>query len=67
MKPTPPCLDCPDREIGCHSRCEKYIQFRNDLDAHKAEIEDNLRIERMVDSYQAEAVLKVKGRKGKIP
>lgn len=18
------CMDCPDREIGCHSKCEKY-------------------------------------------
>lgn len=22
---TCPCKDCTDREIGCHSTCEKYI------------------------------------------
>ena len=27
-KNTPPCKDCKDREIGCHSRCEKYGKFR---------------------------------------
>lgn len=23
-----PCLDCPDRVIGCHGSCEKYIAFK---------------------------------------
>ena len=27
MKPMPPCKDCEDRELGCHSTCEKYIEF----------------------------------------
>lgn len=22
-----PCKDCPDRQVGCHSTCEKYITF----------------------------------------
>lgn len=22
-----PCKDCPDRLVGCHSTCEKYITF----------------------------------------
>lgn len=28
MKFTPsPCKDCKNREIGCHSTCEKYIKY----------------------------------------
>lgn len=23
-----PCKDCGDREIGCHSKCEKYKAFK---------------------------------------
>lgn len=23
----PPCKDCPDRYVGCHSTCEKYIAY----------------------------------------
>ena len=23
-----PCKDCPDRFVGCHSQCEKYIAFQ---------------------------------------
>ena len=27
-----PCKNCPDREIGCHSRCNKYLEFRKKRD-----------------------------------
>lgn len=30
-----PCKDCPDRHIGCHAKCEKYIKFKEE----SAEIE----------------------------
>lgn len=22
-----PCKDCPQREVGCHGRCESYAKF----------------------------------------
>ena len=31
-----PCQrECPDRKLGCHSSCEKYIKFRKELDVLK--------------------------------
>lgn len=24
---TPTCKDCPDRFVGCHGVCEKYLKF----------------------------------------
>lgn len=27
-----PCKDCPDRHQGCHSECEKYLEFRKERD-----------------------------------
>lgn len=27
-----PCINCCDREVGCHSKCDKYKKFRSDLD-----------------------------------
>lgn len=30
MKPKAPCLNCEDRNPGCHSRCEKYISYKED-------------------------------------
>ena len=29
------CLDCPDRYAGCHSKCEKYQQERNEYKEQK--------------------------------
>lgn len=28
-----PCLNCPDRCVGCHSTCAKYKDFRATCDA----------------------------------
>lgn len=27
-----PCRDCKFREVGCHSKCESYKQYRASLD-----------------------------------
>lgn len=32
VKVNGPCLDCPDRSIGCHGTCERYKTFRAALD-----------------------------------
>ena len=29
------CRHCDKRQIGCHSTCEDYAQFRKDLDEYK--------------------------------
>ena len=31
-----PCKDCSDRVVGCHSSCDKYKQYRSELDEFKA-------------------------------
>ena len=33
----PPCKDCPDRVLGCHKTCEKYLAFREEVDAEHAQ------------------------------
>jgi hypothetical protein len=25
-----PCKDCKERELGCHAKCEKYIDFKQE-------------------------------------
>lgn len=29
------CFKCEERVVGCHSQCEKYKQFRRDMDEKK--------------------------------
>lgn len=36
-RPKAPCKDCPDRTIGCHSSCEVYGSFREELDEYNKE------------------------------
>lgn len=35
------CYNCPDREVGCHAHCERYLQEKNKHDKarEKAQIE----------------------------
>lgn len=30
-----PCKDCPDRCVGCHAKCEKYLSWKK----HEEELE----------------------------
>lgn len=36
---TAPCKDCEDRQIGCHSICEKYIQYKRIRDEERQKIQ----------------------------
>lgn len=37
-----PCKDCPDREPGCHAKCEKYQTWRHELDQVRAWLRDQM-------------------------
>ena len=30
-----PCLDCPDRHLGCHDHCERYQAYKTQLAEYK--------------------------------
>ncbi len=32
-----PCKDCPDRAMGCHDRCKKYLNYKKQLDEIREE------------------------------
>jgi hypothetical protein len=54
-----PCKDCPERVLGCHSTCEKYIAFREERDkmlAARYKANRN-------DGYFAEAIARRKAKK----
>lgn len=33
-----PCKDCKERELGCHSKCEKYLAFKLERDKEQEQI-----------------------------
>ena len=30
-----PCKDCPDRYVGCHERCSKYLAYKAEREAER--------------------------------
>lgn len=36
---TSPCKDCPDRYVGCHSKCDKYLEFKEQHSKEKTIIQ----------------------------
>lgn len=52
-----PCKDCENRYVGCHGRCEKYLEFKKanderlkqkslEIDADQYAIDNTMRIRR---------------------
>lgn len=47
MSKTAPCKDCSDRHPNCHSKCEKYKEFRRELEARAEAIRKLKHIEQL--------------------
>jgi hypothetical protein len=47
----PPCKDCPDRVVGCHSKCEKYKSYKRNNTEAKKDIVDRYKGARAAENY----------------
>lgn len=57
-----PCKDCPDRVVGCHSTCQKYLEAR---DEHKRKTLEALAIKKVeegMDDYKVRVIIETKKR-----
>ena len=59
-----PCLGCEDRELGCHSSCEKYIEYQRVREEQKKIIRDQKLSEAQFISYKRDCVKRMNTRKG---
>lgn len=48
-----PCFRCTNRQLGCHSKCEQYKNFK--------EIFRKMTKEREIDRYISSAIARMKG------
>ena len=46
-----PCYGCELREVGCHSKCDKYIAWKKAMDDLKEIYKEVTKKEAMVHSY----------------
>lgn len=33
-----PCRDCKDRVVGCHSVCDRYMEWKKEVEAYNAKV-----------------------------
>lgn len=64
-----PCLDCPDRVIGCHGDCEKYKAFKEERLELNREIRKKTGRARAADTVIINGIQKRRNRygRGKLP
>jgi HKD family nuclease len=58
-KPTAPCRNCPDRELHCHGKCEKYKKFLDENIRDKEAYHKSL----IWDKYHEVQAKKLKGKR----
>ena len=48
-----PCKDCPERQLGCHSSCSKYLRYRKEVDKENKIRREKEQMNRLVgeDAY----------------
>lgn len=57
-KNIPPCKDCSDRTVGCHSKCKKYIEWKEKVHQIKMAYRSVLQAKKDADDYQNKVMMK---------
>ena len=67
IMPTPqtPCIDCPDRFVGCHSKCERYAAWYAEWWEKKNNLRAAARAENDVVSFNYQSMLRQDRKKGR--
>lgn len=55
-----PCLNCADRQIGCHGKCKKYDLYKEELEREKELKQTSLRSFTECDKFRKEMIRKTK-------
>lgn len=55
-----PCMDCTDRVVGCHSKCEKYKDYSQALRENHTEITERYKGQREAENYTQQKYHKLK-------
>ena len=60
----PPCKDCPERTVGCHSKCQRFIEWKKREVLLKEEKREVGRALSDIIDYKRKAISKNKKRVG---
>lgn len=56
----PPCKDCSDRHLKCHSTCERYLDYRKCLEAEQSKIFNSRIVEAKLKNSKCRDIAKQK-------
>ena len=56
-----PCYKCEDRVVGCHSRCEKYLEYSGIMASNREENYENHRRQARLGVVKTPTALKRMG------
>lgn len=59
---TVPCKDCINRHVNCHSDCEKYKSWRQEMDVVRDRILDEKLKNRRIDDFRTDSVTRMQKR-----
>ena len=47
------CKDCvpPDRHVGCHSSCEKYLKEKQEWNNYKSDLQEHIHKENLIVDF----------------
>ena len=57
-----PCKDCPDRAVGCHGKCEKYLTAQREHEKERAEMFRIKSEQDSVEEYRCRTVKRIRSR-----
>ena len=58
-----PCKDCTDRQVGCHSKCEKHAEYQAECERAYKQVVEAYANERKIEKCHIENVAKRKANK----
>lgn len=58
-----PCYGCDEREVGCHSECEKYKEYIAENEKRKEEHRKNYAVNDVLYAYKKDKYSRSTGRK----
>lgn len=59
MKMEYPCKDCANKYLGCHAKCEKYIEVKNANEEISAKIRKEKLLRGLFISMRSDSIAKV--------
>lgn len=60
MKPNSPCRNCEEREVGCHAKCERFSEYRSEIDKWRDIVNGAKREEARADGFRKATAARVK-------